>query len=175
MAFAALLTAVASQVSFPLPFTPVPVTLQPTVVLLIGAALGARAAAASQTGYLAAGVMGLPVFALAPALVPGLARLAGPTGGYLLSYPVAAFVVGTMVDRGWGRSYTRSVVTLAVGMAIVLAGGLAGLLVYMPGGVTPATFSIAFQAGVLPFVGIDLVKIAVAAAIVPFLAGWRQR
>src|SRR5512135_696439 len=92
--FATVATIAAAQVSIPLPFTPVPFTLQPMIVLLGGAALGARLGAASQLAYLAAGLAGLPVFAASPVLPPGIARLLGPTGGYLLAYPFAAALTG---------------------------------------------------------------------------------
>src|SRR5829696_3664628 len=92
--FVTVLTVVAAQVSIPLPFTPVPFTLQPMVVLLGGAALGARLGMSAQVLYLALGIAGLPVFAASPILPQGFARLLGPTGGYLLSYPIAAFVSG---------------------------------------------------------------------------------
>src|SRR5437764_9003575 len=94
--FITVLTAIAAQVSVPLPFTPVPFTLQPMIVLLGGAALGARLGATSQFAYLALGIAGLPVFAASATLPPGAARLLGPTGGYLISYPIAAFVVGKL-------------------------------------------------------------------------------
>ena len=83
--FVTALTAAAAQISVPLPFTPVPFTLQPMVVLLGGAALGPRLGHASQVLYLAAGLAGLPVFAASPLLPQGAARLLGPTGGYLLA------------------------------------------------------------------------------------------
>src|SRR5580692_8027671 len=89
--FVTVLTAIAAQVSIPLPFTPVPFTFQPMIVLLGGAALGARLGMTSQFLYLALGVAGLPVFAASATLPPGVARLLGPTGGYLMSYPFAAF------------------------------------------------------------------------------------
>src|SRR5207247_6936183 len=92
--FVAVATAAASQISIPLPFTPVPFTLQPMVVLLGGAALGARLGMTSQLLYLAAGIAGLPVFAASPVLPQGFARLLGPTGGYLMSYPLAALGTG---------------------------------------------------------------------------------
>src|SRR3954467_11245078 len=85
------LTAAAAQISIPLPFTPVPFTLQPMVVLLGGAALGSRLGMSSQVLYLLLGLAGLPVFAASPVLPQGFGRLLGPTGGYLLSYPFAAF------------------------------------------------------------------------------------
>ena len=90
------LTAVAAQISVPLPFTPVPFTLQPMVVLLGGAALGARLGMASQVLYLALGIAGFPVFAASAVLPQGALRLLGPTGGYLMSYPFAAFVAGAL-------------------------------------------------------------------------------
>src|SRR5262249_21561858 len=92
--FVTLLTILGAQVSVPLPFTPVPFTLQPMIVLLGGAALGARLGASSQVLYLGLGLLGLPVFAVSPTLPPGAARLIGPTAGFLLSYPLAAFVTG---------------------------------------------------------------------------------
>ena len=97
--FVTALTALAAQISVPLPFTPVPFTLQPMVVLLGGAALGARLGAASQALYLLLGLAGLPVFAASPLLPQGAARLIGPTAGFLLSYPLAAFVAGWLAER----------------------------------------------------------------------------
>src|SRR3989440_13093484 len=92
----AALVAVAAQVSIPLPGTPVPMTLQPMAVLLVGGLLGGPLGALSMILYLAMGAAGLPVFTPTVPLV-GVARLLGPTGGYLLAYPVAAWVVGAMV------------------------------------------------------------------------------
>src|SRR2546421_8951306 len=91
----AALVAVAAQVSIPLPGTPVPMTLQPMAVLLVGGLLGGPLGALSMILYLAMGVAGLPVFTPTVPLL-GIARLMGPTGGYLLAYPVAAWAVGAM-------------------------------------------------------------------------------
>lgn len=99
VALGALLVAAAAQVAVPLPGTPVPMTLQPLAVLLVGGLLGARLGALSMILYLAMGIAGLPVFTPTVPLV-GVARLMGPTGGYLLAYPVAAFVVGKFSDPG---------------------------------------------------------------------------
>src|SRR5687768_7783065 len=101
--FVAVLTAAASQLSFPLPFTPVPFTIQPMVVLIGAAALGARLGALSQILYLMLGVAGLPVFAFSPELPQGFARLLGPTGGYLMAFPLAAFATGWLAERGFDR------------------------------------------------------------------------
>jgi len=162
--FVAVLTAAAAQLSVPLPFTPVPFTLQPLIVLLGGAALGSRLGLTSQLLYLAAGVAGLPVFAASPALPQGLARLIGPTGGYLMSYPIAAFVAGLLAERGFDRRYLTSVAAMAAGLLIVFAGGVSWLSLYTPG---PDAVMTAVRAGFLPFVPADIVKILAGATVLP--------
>src|SRR5213594_3703088 len=124
VAFVTVLTAIAAQVSIPLPFTPVPFTFQPMVVLLGGAALGARLGMMSQILYLALGIAGLPVFAASPALPQGFARLVGPTGGYLMSYPFAAFLTGLLAQRGFDRRYATSLLAMAAGLAMIFACGV---------------------------------------------------
>src|SRR5438094_1064953 len=94
----AVLVALAAQVAVPLPGTPVPMTLQPMAVLLVGGLLGARLGALSMILYLAMGAAGLPVFTPSPLLLPGIARLFGQTGGYLLAYPIAAYATGWFSD-----------------------------------------------------------------------------
>src|SRR5687767_9135823 len=89
----AIALALASQVAVPIPGTPVPITLQPFVVVLAGLWLGPVAGASSMVLYLALGAAGLPVFS--PFGAPGIARFVGPTGGYLFAYPFAAFVAGS--------------------------------------------------------------------------------
>jgi biotin transport system substrate-specific component len=163
------LTAVAAQIAIPLPFTPVPFTFQPMVVLVGAAALGSRRGMASQMLYLALGLVGLPVFAASPALPQGIARLLGPTGGYLMSYPVAAFVAGYLAERGFDRRYTTFVLAMAVGLSLVFAGGVAWLTVIQPAHSVGA----ALAAGFYPFVLADLVKLFVAASVMPAL--WRQQ
>jgi biotin transport system substrate-specific component len=165
----AALTAAAAQVSIPLPFTPVPFTLQPMVVLLGGAALGARLGMAAQVLYLVAGIAGLPVFAASPVLPQGALRLLGPTGGYLMSYPFAAFVAGWLAERGFDRRYSTSVIAMASGLAVVFACGVTWLALFArPAGVG---FSAALRAGLYPFLPADIVKLFVAAAVMP--AVWR--
>src|SRR5579864_6865936 len=124
VAFMIALTAVAAQISIPLPFTPVPFTLQPVVVLVGGAVLGARLGMTSQIVYLALGIAGLPVFAASPVLPQGAARLLGPTGGYLLSYPIAALFTGALAERGFDRRYVSSLVAMLAGLAVIFAGGV---------------------------------------------------
>jgi biotin transport system substrate-specific component len=155
IAVAAIALAIASQLAIPLPGTPVPLTLQPFVVVLAGLLLGPLDAAAAMVLYLAAGAAGLPVFA--PIGPPGLARLLSPTGGYLLAYPLAAAVAGWL---GAGREqFGARLVAAIVGILALYVGGLAQLAVI--------TGSLASAAviGVLPFVAADLVKAIVAAAL----------
>ena len=163
--FMTVLTAAAAQVSIPLPFTPVPLTLQPMIVLLGGAALGSRLGMASQVLYLLAGLAGLPVFAMSPTLPQGALRLLGPTGGYLMAYPFAAFMTGWLAERGYDRRYITSVIAMAAGLAVLFAGGIAWLAWFaLP---APAGLQNALRFGLYPFVGPDLVKILGAAAVLP--------
>ncbi len=151
----ALLVALAAQVAIPLPVTPVPVTLQVLAVLVVGGILGPRAGAASMVLYLALGVAGLPVFA--PGGAPGFARLLGPTGGYLLAYPLAAALAGKLSRPG--ESWPRLLLGLLLATAAIYLGGTAQLAVLSG---DPAW---AVRAGSLPFLPFDLVKLAAAALI----------
>jgi biotin transport system substrate-specific component len=171
--FMAALTAAAAQISVPLPFTVVPFTFQPMVVLLGGLALGSRLGSASQVVYLLAGLAGLPVFAASATLPPGALRLIGPTAGYLLSYPIAAFVVGRLAERGLDRRYLTSVAAMAVGLAVVYLSGAAwlGSIVRLPGQEVPIGLRAAIVTGVLPFLAADAVELLAAAAILPTV--WR--
>jgi biotin transport system substrate-specific component len=166
VAFVAVLTAAAAQVSVPLPFTPVPFTFQPMVVLIGGAALGARLGMLSQVLYLSMGIVGLPVFAASPVLPQGLGRLFGPTGGYLMAYPVAAFVAGRLAERGFDRRYVTAVFSMACGLAVIFAGGVTWLALFVH---PPRGFSAALAAGFFPFVVADLLKLLVAAGVMPGL------
>ena len=165
-AFIAVLTAIAAQISVPLPFTPVPFTFQPMIVLLGGAVLGSRLGMMSQVLYLALGIAGLPVFAASSTLAPGAARLLGPTGGYLLSYPIAAFTAGWLAERGFDRRYLTSVAAMACGLALVFTCGVAGLAFFAG---ASRGFRDAVAAGFTPFIAADLLKLLVAAAAMPAL------
>jgi biotin transport system substrate-specific component len=158
--FVAVLTAAAAQLSFPLPFTPVPFTIQPMIVLIGAAALGARLGALSQVLYLTLGVVGLPVFAFSPELPQGFARLLGPTGGYLMAYPLAAFATGLLAERGFDRRYLTSIAAMAVGLSIIFVGGVVWI----------ARFSgvdVALATGLYPFVIVDVIKIVAAGLVLP--------
>jgi biotin transport system substrate-specific component len=169
--FVAALTAAAAQISVPLPFTSVPLTFQPMIVLLGGLALGSKLGLASQVVYLAAGIAGLPVFAASATLPPGPLRLLGPTGGYLLAYPVAAFLVGYLAERGWSRRYVTSVLAMLAGLTVVYACGVTWLALFARIGTQSAAIGIqaALMTGVVPFVLADLVKLLAAAGILPGL------
>ena len=170
--FITVLTIVAAQVSIALPFTAVPLTLQPTIVLLGGLALGSRLGSASQILYLAAGIAGLPVFAASAALPPGPLRLLGPTGGYLMAYPIAAFVAGYLAERGFDRKYVTSIVAMLAGLLVIYAAGVTWLGLFARTGEASAPgMSAAYFAGVYPFFVPDLIKLAIAAGFVPAL--WR--
>jgi len=163
--FVTVLTAIAAQISIPLPFTPVPFTFQPMVVLVGAAALGSRRGMASQILYLTLGLAGLPVFAASPALPQGIARLIGPTGGYLMAYPAAAFLTGFLAERGFDRRYLSFVLAMIAGLAVVFAGGVAWLTL------TLHSVRAALAAGFFPFVVADLAKLFAAAGVMPAL--WR--
>ena len=152
--FAAAVAA-ASQIAIPLPFTPVPVTLQPMLVILAGMWLGPVAGAGSMALYLAAGAAGLPVFT--PLGAPGVARFLGPTGGYLIAYPAAAFVAGALTRRATtlGGRWLAGI----AGMVVIFVGGIAQL------SLLNGSVSRAIALGATPFAALDLVKAFVAAAI----------
>ena len=165
--FIAALTAAAAQVSFPVPFTPVPLVLQDMIVLIGGAALGSRLGMAAQLVYLAAGIAGLPVFAASATLPQGPLRILGPTGGYLLSYPFAAFLTGYLAERGFDRRFWTSVVAMAAGLVVIFAFGVTWLALFA----RPAAvgFDAALRAGFYPFLLGDVFKICVGAAALPGL------
>jgi biotin transport system substrate-specific component len=160
----ALLVALSAQVVVPVPFSPVPMTLQPLAVLAVGGLLGAAGGAGALILYIALGVLGLPVFAGGGS---GLLHLVGPTGGYLLAFPVAAGTVGALV-RGVTPSALRVLLACAIGMVIIHAGGVAQLALL---GGDP---SLAVRVGFVPFLTGDLIKVGLAAALI-LVAGPKVR
>jgi len=163
IAAANILLALCAHIVLPLPWTPVPITGQTFGVLLVAVLVGARRGAITLILYLLEGAAGLPVFR--PLGLPGLARFAGPTAGYLFSYPVAAFVTGWLVERGakirdslegGSRLAGLSLVgALISGEAIIFACGCAWLALFLRMG-----WSAALQQGALPFVPGEIVKMA---------------
>lgn len=155
------LIAVSAWVAIPLPFSPVPVTGQTLAVLLVGSALGARRGAASALAYLAEGASGLPVFAGGAA---GPHVLVGPTGGYLAGFVLGAYVCGALAERGWDRRPLQTVGSMLLGNLAILAPGLLWLSPFVGS-------SRVLALGLIPFVPGDVVKIALAAALLPL--GWK--
>ena len=160
-ALMAAVTAVAAQIAIPLPFSPVPFTLQVMAVILSGLLLGPRYGALAQAIYLLIGAVGVPVFAQ---FKGGLGVLLGPTGGYLLSYPIAAAVAGLATNATRGAARRRALWTSllwgCVGLTVIYALGATWLAV-----VTRLPFAAALAQGVAPFVFFDLIKVALAALV----------
>jgi len=158
---ASILVALSAQIAIPLPFTPVPVTAQTLAVLLIGAVLGSARGALAILTYLAEGAVGLPVFAGGKA---GLAWLAGPTGGYLLGFVLAAFVTGFLAERKWDRNIFSGFLAMLIGNVIIFAFGLLVLQSYV--GVERV-----LELGFYPFILGDIVKLALATILLP--SSWK--
>jgi biotin transport system substrate-specific component len=158
--FVTVLTAAAAQLSFPLPFTPVPFTIQPMIVLIGAAALGSRLGALAQIFYLMLGVAGLPVFAFSPELPQGVARLLGPTGGYLMAYPIAAFVTGLLAERGLDRHYLSSIAAMGIGLSVIFFGGVLWIA-------RAAGIETALATGLYPFIVVDVIKVVAAGLVLP--------
>ena len=152
-----LVVALSAQLMVRLPFTPVPVTGQTLGVLLVGAALGARRGAAALALYLMEGAAGLPFFAGGMA---GAAVLLGPTGGYLVAFPLAAFVTGWAAERGWDRNFFTTAAAMTLGVAVIFAGGLSWLSLFVG-------WERVWVTGLLPFLPGAVIKIAAASAALP--------
>ncbi|MEC9145832.1 MAG: biotin transporter BioY, partial [Pseudomonadota bacterium] len=153
------LLAISAQIKIPL--YPVPVTGQTLVVLMTGMAYGSRLGAATLLAYLVEGGMGLPVFAGGGA---GWATLAGPTGGYLIGFLVAAFLLGLLAERGMGRGPVSTALAMIVGTALIYVFGVTHLSGFIG-------FEKAVAAGLLPFLYGDALKLIVAAGLMPL--AWR--
>jgi biotin transport system substrate-specific component len=122
----AILTAVAAQIAIPV--KPVPLTLQTMFVVLAGAMLGARKGAYSQLLYLLMGISGLPVFAQVPDVSVGIMRLIGPTGGYLLAFPAAAYITGLIVEKN--NNYFSVAVAMFLGNMLIIFCGVSYLYIF---------------------------------------------
>jgi len=153
---ASLFVALCARVTVPLPFTPVPLTLQNLGVLLVGMMLGSRRGAAALALYLAEGAIGLPVFN--PAGPGGIAQILGPTGGYLIAYPLVAFVAGWITERGT-RTFLRAVLAGITAEAVLFAGGLSSLAILTH------SISTAVRFGLYWFIFAEVIKVLLAAGI----------
>ena len=159
---ASILIALSAQVSVPIPLSPVPMTLQPFAILLIGATLGARRGFAAALLYLVEGAMGLPVFAQGKGGAFWL--IAGPTAGFLLAFPFAAWITGWFSERGWMKTAGGTALGMALAIALIHLSGWSWLAAVMGLGAREA-----FAIGTAPFLIGDVVKIALAAALLPMV------
>jgi biotin transport system substrate-specific component len=155
-----LLMALSAQIVFPI--GPVPITGQTFVVLLTGALLGSRLGAMAMIVYLMEGASGLPFLSGGQG---GLGHLLGPTGGYLVAFPAAAFITGAFAEHEWDRRFLTAVAAMAIGSVVIMLSGWTWFAL-----VTNTPMSTAFQHTVLEFIPFDVIKILMAAAALP--AGW---
>lgn len=156
-----LLMALSAQVVIPI--GAVPITGQTFVVMLAGALLGSRLGAMAMIAYLIEGASGLPFFAGG---LGGVAHLMGPTGGYLIAFPAAAFITGAFAEQGWDRKYLTAVAAMAAGSVVII---LCGCLWFSF--LTRTSPLVAFQFTVLKFIPGEIIKIGLAAAVLP--TGWK--
>ena len=164
-AFGAVMVALLAQVSLRLPFTPVPLTGQTLGVLLVGATLGSALGFRSLALYLLAGAAGMPVFAGGGA---GIGWLLGPSGGYLLAFPLAAWLVGYLVERfGADRRPLAALAAMLAASSVIYLGGLVWLGVYLAAAGQAGGLQQLLELGFYPFALGDLVKAALAAGLLP--------
>lgn len=156
---AAALTALAAQWYIQLPFTPVPITGTTFAVLLTGAALGWKLGAAGQMLYVAAGILGAPVFAEGSS---GIEYFRGATGGYLVGFIFAAGLIGWMAEHRQDRTFATMFTAFVVGSTVIYVFGVAGLMIATGWGISEAV-----EKGVVPFLLGDLVKAAAAGLLLP--------
>lgn len=157
-----LLTALSAQIV--IPFGAIPITGQTFAVLLTGALLGSRLGAITMIVYLLEGASGLPFFSGAHG---GLLHLMGPTGGYLIAFPAAAFITGAFAEHGWDRKFLTAAVAMAIGSLVIMLSGWLWFSLVMR--TSPA---ITLFDTVLKFIPGDVIKIALAAAVLP--SGWKM-
>lgn len=177
----AVAIAASAQIAFPLPFTPVPVTAQTLAVLLVAGLLGRNLGVASVLTYLWAGFLGAPVFASG---IAGPAVLALPSMGYLVGFVPAAWLAGSLADRGVGRSFAGSLAIMTAGTVVILAIGTAWLATWFAaagnreaflGTEASTALAAAVAAGLLPFIPGAVIKIGLGAAFLPSLSGPSSR
>ncbi len=164
IAAGAALTAGAAQ--FIIPMWPVPITGQTFAVLFVGATLGSLRGALSMLLYVGLGVAGLPVFAEGGA---GLSKLAGPTGGYMIGFVLAAALVGWLAQKQWDRKVLGTIGAFLAGTAVIYAVGLPWLSVALGQLGYPNDLSATLQAGLYPFIPGDLLKALAAGGLLPLV------
>jgi biotin transport system substrate-specific component len=160
---ASLFVALCAKVTVPLPFTPVPLTMQNFGVLAVGLLLGSRRGFAALALYLLEGAFGLPVFSPS-ALGGGIAQMLGPTGGFLMAYPAVAFVAGWIYEKTSGRFVWAALASVAAEL-VLFAGGLSWLAVWTH------SVSLALRFGLYGFVFAEVIKVLMSAGVA---ARWRQ-
>lgn len=153
----AALTAIFAQITIPLPISPVPVTLQVLAVCLAAAILGSRLSTLSHLIYIAVGIIGMPVFSGATA---GFAQIMGPTGGYIIGFPVSSFITGKIVEKRHLPTLPVTLLAMLSGLIVIYAFGMLHLSL-----ITGVNLKTAFITGVVPFIGMDTVKIILGAAV----------
>lgn len=159
----AALIAGSAQVSIPLPFTPVPITGQTFAVLLVGAALGTVRGSASALLYVLLGIVGAPVYAHG---AEGWAIITGATGGYLIGCPFAAALTGRLAERRWDQSFSSAIGAMLTGSVVIYLFGLPWLAAVLHTGLQKT-----LELGLYPFVAGDMLKVYLAAALLP--AAWK--
>lgn len=162
---ASLFVAVCARVTVPLPFTPVPLTMQNFGVLAVGLMLGSRRGFAALALYLAEGAMGLPVFS--PSILGGgIAQLLGPTGGFLMAYPLVAFVAGWIYERSATRQFVWAAISSTAAEFVLFTGGLSWLALQTH------SLALAVRLGLYWFIFAEVIKVLMAAAVA---ARWNKR
>jgi biotin transport system substrate-specific component len=155
-----LLIALSAQIVIPI--GPVPITGQTFAVLLTGALLGSRLGAMALIVYLIEGASGLPFFYGGSS---GIAHLLGPTGGYLIAFPAAAFITGAFAEHGWDKRFLTAAASMAIGSVVIMLSGWVWFSL-----ITNTALPTAFGLTVLKFIPGDIIKILLAAAVLP--SGW---
>ena len=161
--FGIALLAIASQIAIPVPFSPVPITAQSLMVLIIGSLFGAKRALYTTLGYLALGSMGAPIFSAGSF---GLAKVFGPTGGYLLGFAIAAYLMGKLAELKKDRTIKDAIALFTLGHVVIFAVGLTWLSFYVGANNTLAM-------GLYPFIPGLIIKTFLAALIVPGM--WKSK
>jgi biotin transport system substrate-specific component len=151
-----ILLALLARLSIPVPFSPVPITGQTFGILFLGAMLGSRLGMLSVIAYISEGIIGLPVFAGGSA---GFLSLLGPTGGYLIGFIPAVYLVGFLSEKGWTNKFTTTFITMIIGTLVIFIFGISWLSV-------TAGFGTALKIGLYPYLPGAAVKIILATIVV---------